>query len=97
MRKIRHFIRHQFNSNIVNFSEDEARNFIDANNLNEMDFNQLKQMTNFNPLLLERVTNSKRRHWKNMMTYLNNIFILQTHAISTFDAADRKSKIDFLK
>lgn len=48
----------------TNFSEDEARAFIDANNLKEIDFDQLKRMTNFNPLLLQEVKKTKTQHWE---------------------------------
>jgi len=36
--------------------------FIDANNVKEIDFDQLKRMTNFNPLLLQEVKKTKRQH-----------------------------------
>ena len=97
----------QFDSNIVsltNFSEGEARDFIDANNLNEMDFNQLKRMTNFNPLLLQKVNKTKKQYWKSKYDDVFEQHLLtsvlkeiESHTISTFDVAYKKSRIDFLQ
>ena len=52
----------------TNFSEDEARVFADVNNLKEIDFDQLKRMTNFNLLLLQEVKRQKSSIGKHMMT-----------------------------
>ena len=89
---------------ITNFSEEEAKQFVTAYNLDEIGLDQLKRMTNFNPSLLQIAEKVKRQRWESKC---DNIFEqhletsicreIEIHTVSTFDVAEKISKIDFLK
>lgn len=89
---------------ITNFSEEEAKQFVTAYNLDEIGLDQLKRMTNFNPSLLQTATKVKRQSWEGKY---DNIFEqhliasickkIESHTVSTFDVVDKISRIDFLK
>ena len=88
---------------LTNFSEEEAKYFIDMNELNEINFDHLKRITNFNPLLLSKVKRAKTQRWKDKFDTVFQQHLhasiqreIEDHTISTFHVADKKLRTDFL-
>jgi len=88
---------------LTNFSEEDAKYFIDVNKLNEMDFDQLKRITNFNPLLLLNKVEKKVERWKDKFDtiFQQHLYAsiqreIEDHTTSTFHVIEKKVRTDFL-